>query len=439
MENKDLLKLESALLSRVVDEHNTRDAILSILKADDFLDKNHQAIMRAVVSLSNDSLPVDSITVNNWLTKKEPREDVSWAYIVGTLELASFSELPVHHAKIIKENAFKRSVTNDLQTCLTNISKNRKDVLESLETLLSRIDNGVTDVQSKSFKSFAEIKEKTKQEVASGDSAGIVLTGLQDLDEKTNGFKQGNLVVIAARPAMGKSALMSTIARSMASTGLSIYVFSLEMEDSEIVDRMISSDVGIDNGKIIGRQLDDYEQQMFLDKVDEVEDIPLYVYDKGGLTLRKLKAELKKAHKTTGLGAVFVDYLQLMSNSGDGNRENEISEISRTLKALAKEYKVPIITLSQLNRQVENREFKIPFLSDLRESGAIEQDADMVILLWRPSYYGYKSLPFDPVTKEDINTIVEDHDAYAIVAKNRKGSTGASRLTFQGRFARFTS
>lgn len=436
MTNKELIKLESALVNRVMDDPATRDSILPILKPDYLFERDHQAIMRAVVSLSDNDLPIDIITVKNWLNKNEPQDN--WASIVGTLEVANFSEKPIHHARIIQEQYLRRRVQNELTAVIKNSQNESSDIFQSLNSLSEFIDNSLADTQADSFRSFAEIKEQTKQEIITGDISGVLPSGLAKFDEKLM-MRSGNLVVVAARPAMGKSAFMSTIAKNIASNGVPVYVFSLEMEDTEIVDRMVSGDVKIANGKIINRQLDEYEERMFLDAVDEVQDIPLYVYDKGGLNMRILKSELRKASKTTGVGAVFLDYIQLMNSvSSNSNREQEVSKISRELKALSKELKVPIIALSQLSRQCENREFKLPQLSDLRESGAIEQDADAVVLLWRPSYYGYKAIPFDLVTREESDTVVEESDAYAIIAKNRKGDTGACLLNFQGMYARFT-
>lgn len=434
---EELIKLESGILSRIVDDHQTRNSVSSILNSHDFVDNDHKAIMRAVKSLTEQEAPIDSTTVNNWLNNFEPKEGRTWASIVGTLETTRFETKPVYHAKIIKQESLKRRMKKELEAALVNLE--RQDPISTLETLSERIEQSVASVEPSSFKSFAEIKETTLEEIRSGNSKSVVLSGLSALDSVSGGFREGNLIVIAARPAMGKSALMSTVARNIASQGLPTYVFSLEMEATEIVDRMVSGDVSVANGKIINRNLDEYERDLYLDKIGEVEDIPLYVYDRGGITINLIKSELRKAQKSTGVGAVFVDYIQLVSSvKNKSNREAEVSEISRTLKALAKELKCPVFALSQLNRSLESTEYKVPELQHLRESGAIEQDADKVMFLWRPAYYGFHALPFDPLTNQEDDTVVDDSDCYIKLAKNRSGNVSTCLLTFQGIYARFT-
>ena len=434
---EEIIDLESKVVNRVMDDPSTRDAILPILKPEQLADKAHQSIMKAIVSLSDDNLPIDMITVKDWLNKNEPRDN--WAAIVGTLEVASFSEKPIHHARIIKEHYLRRSMQKQLEAALYNLKAENKDVFETLGTLSERIDDSINSTESSSFRSFAEIKEQSKNEIIKNESPNIVLSGLENLDNVTNGFGAGELIIIAARPSMGKSALMNTIAMNVASNGLPVYIFSLEMDAHQIVDRMVSGDVGIANGKIIRRNLDENERALYLDKIDDVDNLPIYVYDKGGINMRTVKSEARKAYKTTGVGAVFVDYMQLMDGSSkSGNREQEISGISRALKSLARELKCPVFALSQLSRACEAREFKIPQLSDLRESGAIEQDADTVLMLYRPARYGYTVLPFDISTNEEVDTVVEEHDGYVLVEKNRNGSVDYNaRLNFQGIYTRF--
>ena len=439
MTNEELVKLESALVNRVMDDPSTRDAILPVLKPDHLADKNHQAIFRAVVSLSDDGLPIDMITVKDWLNKNEPKDN--WASIVGTLEVVSFSEKPIHHAKIIREQYLRRTAEKQLRDALVDVRKSGKDIFETLGSLGEAIDGNISDTQSSSFRSFAEVKEQSKIEITKNESANTVLSGLKSLDNVVDGFSAGDLVVIAARPSMGKSALMNTVARNIASNGLPVYIFSLEMDAYQIVDRMVSGDVGVANGKIIKRNMSEYERMLYLDKIDEVEDVPIFIYDKGAINMRSVKAEMRRAKKSTGVGAVFVDYMQLMEGvSKNQSREQEISSVSRGLKALARELKCPVFALSQLSRACELRgDPKIPQLSDLRESGAIEQDADTVMLLYRPSFYTYPMIPYDIVTGEQVDTVVEEGDVYAIIAKHRGGSLERNaKLNFQGMYTRFT-
>lgn len=434
MDGKELNKLESAMLNTLIEDSKTRQTVLPKLKPEHFKDQDHNHIYRAIDELSADDLPIDMITVKSWLDKNVGQDN--WHIKVATLDNRFLNDKPLHYATLIIESAMRRNIEKRLQNALHKIKDDSNDVFQVIDEVENTIQEQVANTESSGVKSYAELKEQTKSEVVSGESVGIVMTGLKEFDDKTYGFKNGNLIILAARPAMGKSALMNTWAKGIASTGVPVYMFSLEMEATELVDRMVSGEVGIDNGTIINRNLDEYEKKLYLDKIDETQDLPIYVYDKGGITMRELKQKARRAKQTTGIGALFVDYIQLMSGDGN-NREQEVGKISRQLKALAKDLEIPVIALAQLSRAVDNREFKLPQLSDLRESGSIEQDADMVCFLWRPSYYGYQSLPFDPLTMKDEDTMVEEHDAYVRIAKNRKGKEATVRHSFQGRFTRF--
>jgi len=434
MQNKELNRLESAMLNTLIEDAKTRKQVLPRLNEKHIQDKTHASILRAITALSDNDLPIDMISVRNWLQRNEGGKN--WAVEVATLDSKFLNDKPLHYATMIIEASMRRQLRAKLEISLQKVREDDNDVFDIVESLEKTIEEQMKNVESSGVRSFAEIKEQSKAEIASGLSPNVVFTGLPTFDELVGGFKSGDLIILAARPAMGKSALMNTWAKGIASTGVPVYMFSLEMEDTELIDRMVSGDIGVDNGDIVNRNLNELDRKLYLDKIDEVEDLPIFVYDKGGLTLREVKQKARLAKQTTGIGALFVDYIQLM-NGGGNNRHEIVGDVSRGLKALAKELEIPIIALAQLSRRVEEREFKLPQLSDLKESGDIEQDADKVFFIWRPSYYGYKSLPFDPVSGEEIDTIVEESDSYIRAAKNRRGIIGTVCLDFQGRFTRF--
>lgn len=775
MDGKELNKLESAMLNTLIEDAKTRKQVLPRLNEKHIQDKTHASILRAITALSDNDLPIDMISVRNWLQRNESGKN--WAVEVATLDSKFLNDKPLHYATMIIEASMRRQLRAKLEISLQKVREDDNDVFDIVESLEKTIEEQMKNVESSGVRSFAEIKEQSKAEIASGLSPNVVFTGLPKFDELVGGFKSGDLIILAARPAMGKalgvnegvltpkgfvpisslkagddimntdggvskvmatktwqdrpiyrvsfsngasvladiehdwlvstrknrkkgdysgvkmstrelieggvllsgnrknyavempsimhfeekplgidpyllglllgdgslnkdkvyfcnieddlidfvakhgglpkkgdgvgiskkskvyeelkrecllgtksdtkfipddyifnseqnrlallrglidtdgylnandgwieysttsnmiarqikfivsslggwctigerkgrykkddvyydaktnyrvhinfdysqtvpyssakhlskhevrnrkvpvdrvyitsidyvkhdttvciqtsakdslfitngfipthnSGLMNTFAKGIASTGVPVYMFSLEMEDTELIDRMVSGDIGVDNGDIVNRNLNELDRKLYLDKIDEVEDLPIFVYDKGGLTLREVKQKARLAKQTTGIGALFVDYIQLM-NGGGNNRHEIVGDVSRGLKALAKELEIPIIALAQLSRRVEEREFKLPQLSDLKESGDIEQDADKVFFIWRPSYYGYKSLPFDPVSGEEIDTIVEESDSYIRAAKNRRGIIGTVRLDFQGRFTRF--
>lgn len=434
MDKKEIESIESKMLNTIIEDEHSRTKVLPILSPQHFSEPDHKKIMAAIQGLDDEGSPITSITVKRWIEKHHGGQ--GWAVKVACLDTDFLSSNPNYYATILIENSARIALHKRLESSLSRLKEGNDDIFDIVESIENTIDEGIKDAVTTGVKSFEDIKQKSKHEIQTGETDGVVLTGLTNLDELTNGFRSGNLIVIGARPGMGKSALMNTIARNIASTGLPTYMFSLEMEDTELVDRMVSADVGIDNGKIINRQLDEYERDLYLSKIDEVPNLPIYIYDKGGLTMRELKSKARLAKKTTGIGALFVDYIQLMEGSGQ-NREQEVSKISRDLKALAKELKIPVVALAQLSRKVEEAHYKLPDIHHLRESGAIEQDADMIMFLWRPDAYGYRMLDFDPITGEEVPTEVGETDAYVRVAKNRKGKLGNVHLQFQGRFTRF--
>jgi replicative DNA helicase len=264
------------------------------------------------------------------------------------------------------------------------------------------------------------------------DGLSGIPSGFSKLDQITGGWQKTDLIIIAARPAMGKTAFVLTMARNMAATHkVPVAVFSLEMSSLQLVNRLISAETELGSDKIKSGRLENWEWEVFNRKLKNLEEAPLFIDDTPALSIFEFRAKCRRLKMQYNIGIIVVDYLQLMTAGGDirGNREQEVSMISRNLKAIAKEIDVPIVALSQLNRSVESREGKRPQLSDLRESGAIEQDADMVMFIHRPEYYGI-------LNDQDGNSL--KGIAEIIVAKHRNGAIGDFHLHFKAHLARFS-
>jgi replicative DNA helicase len=274
--------------------------------------------------------------------------------------------------------------------------------------------------------------ERIEENAKKPDGLSGIASGFSKLDKMTSGWQNTDLMIIAARPAMGKTAFVLSMARNMAVLKqVPVAVFSLEMSSLQLVNRLIAAETELGSEKIKSGKLEDWEWELFNRRIKNLENAPLYIDDTPALSVFEFRAKCRRLKMQYDIGIVIVDYLQLMTAGTDvkGNREQEVSTISRNLKAIAKEINVPIIALSQLNRSVESRDGKRPQLSDLRESGAIEQDADMVMFIHRPEYYG--------ITQDtDGNSLIGV--AEIIIAKHRNGSVGDVQLAFKASLARFS-
>ena len=418
------------------------DYSIDLLQPDVFYDPRHQVIFAIIQKMYLENHPVDMVTVINELKKEEKLSQAGGdAYIIElTLGVSSSAHIE-YHVRIILEKYILRSLINISANVIDNSYKESTDVFE----LLDRAEQSFFDITNGTIKKgFDTANSLVKQAIETikslKDKEGLsgIPSGFKGLDKETGGWQNSDLIIIAARPAMGKTAFLLSMARNIAvEHKIPLALFSLEMASVQLITRMIASETQISSDKLRKGTLTDEEWTRLFHNVSELENAPLYIDETPSLSVFDFRAKCRRLVMQHGVKIIMVDYLQLMTansgNKGSGNREQEIATISRSLKAIAKELNVPVIALSQLSRSVENRPGKRPQLSDLRESGAIEQDADIVSFIFRPEYYKIALWDNDP---ENEQTTTENQ-AELIIAKHRNGATADVRLSFYKSFAKF--
>ena len=427
------VEAEQSVLGAMLIEKEAIMKVMEILKPEDFYRESHRVIYQAVLSLANRSEAVDIITVTEQLRKDDKLEAVGGISYVTSLANAIPTAANVgYHARIIEEKALLRG----LITTATHIAGMGYDANEEVEQILGQAEKMILGVAGrKAGPGFTPIREiiskaMTKIEELYQSKGGItgLPTGFKDLDRLTSGLQPSDLILVAARPSMGKTAFTLNIAQHVAlREKKAVAFFSLEMSKEQLVQRMICAEAAIDSAKLRIGDLADSDWPKLVNACNRLYEAPLFIDDTAGITAAEMRSKARRLKIEHGLRLIVIDYLQLMQGSSgksSENRQQEISEISRSLKALARELNVPIIALSQLSRSVEARQSKKPLLSDLRESGSLEQDADIVSFLYREDYY-------NPET--DNKNITE-----VIVAKHRNGPVDTVRLFFHKQFTRFS-
>ncbi|MDR1672541.1 MAG: replicative DNA helicase [Bacteroidales bacterium] len=430
--------MEEAVLGAIMLEKNAIYEVIEFLKPECFYKEAHAKIYQAVLDLSLSEEPIDLKTVTHELRRKEMLEDVGGAYYVSQLTLRVMSSAHIEfHARIIYQKYIQRElirVSSQIQERAFDESTDVEDLLNSAEQAVFEISQGNLrkEVQPLGvlLNEAIEQIEKAKEK---GDLSGVP-SGFTKLDRITGGWQPTDLVIIAARPSMGKTAFVLSMARNMAvDHSFAVAVFSLEMSANQLVKRMILSETELDSDKIRTGKLETEDWTYLNEKLAVLEKAPVYIDDTPALSIFEFRAKCRRLVQQYHIGVAVIDYLQLMTWTGDtrGNREQEVSNISRSLKAIAKELNIPVIALSQLNRGVETRtglQGKRPQLADLRESGAIEQDADIVAFIHRPEYYGFA---------EDSEGNSLRGVAEIIIAKHRNGALDDVQLRFKHQFAKF--
>jgi len=433
--------LEEAVLGAMMLEQTAVNAVIDVLSPDSFYKQAHKRIFEAITFLFNDSEPIDLLTVTEALRKTGDLELVGGAYAVANLTTRIASTANVEfHARIISQKYIQRELIRVSSTIIEKAFDEKTDVfdlLDEAETSLFEVAEGNI---RKSFESMQTVMRRALDYIdkAQANESGVsgIPSGFPDLDKVTGGWQRSDMIVLAARPGMGKTAFVLTMARNIAvQEDIGCAVFSLEMSSVQLVQRLISAETEIDSDKFRKGSLEDYEYLQLHDRIGKLSNAPLFIDDTPGLNVFELRAKCRRLKQQHGIQIVVIDYLQLMSansgGSGGGNREQEISSISRSIKSIAKELDIPVIAISQLSRMVETRGGdKRPMLSDLRESGAIEQDADMVAFIYRPEYYKFT------VTDdgEDTKGLAE-----FIISKHRHGALGTVKLKFIPRLATFAN
>ncbi|RLB86113.1 MAG: replicative DNA helicase [Deltaproteobacteria bacterium] len=422
---------EQAVLGGILINNDALNSVVDILSPEDFYREAHALLFEAMMALYNEDEPSDLITFSPYLNEKNLLEKVGGNdYIALLAEAMSTSAGIMHHAEIVKDFSVRRKL---IAQC-SIISESCFQPWHNTEELLELAEQSIYDIAEErvreGFQSMQEVVKDSFRKLESvSASEGYVTgvpTGFDDFDRITAGLQPGDLIIIAGRPSMGKTALALNIGYNAAErTGKGVAIFSLEMSKMQLGIRLLGFDAGIDATRLRTGFLRDGDWARLTHSANRLSELPIFIDDSSAITVLEMKAKCRRLKKKRDLALVIVDYLQLIQGRRSAeSRQLEISEISRSLKALAKDLNVPVLALSQLNRKVEDRPNKRPQLADLRESGAIEQDADVIAFIYRDEVY-------HPTTEENRNV------AEIIVAKQRNGPTGYFKLTFQKEITRF--
>lgn len=434
------LELEEAILGALMLEKLAPEKVVDILKKNSFYHTPHQNIFEAIVELFEDNNPVDILTVTEKLRSKGMLEASGGAYYITQLTNKVTSSANIeYHAHIVTQKFIQRElirVAGEISSKGFDETTDAFELLDEAEKNLFAIKN---DSMKKNYDDIKSLIGKAIFDIENteGGKDGLtgVPTGFTSLDRITGGWQKSDLIILAARPGMGKTAFVLSMARNAAILGnKAVALFSLEMSSLQLTKRLISSETELPSDKLRFGNLDPHEWEQLHAKINALENAQIFIDDTPAISILDLKAKARRLKSQRNIDIIIIDYLQLMrgdessNNKMAGNREQEISYISRSLKGLAKELDIPIIALAQLSRAVEQRQDKRPMLSDLRESGSIEQDADLVTFIYRPEYYGQEEGP----DGEDIRGLAE-----IIIRKNRHGKTETVNLRFVDKFGKF--
>lgn len=434
---QDLLA-EQAVLGSIFISPEKLIMVREFISPDDFYKYSHKVIFRAMITLADRNDAIDAATVRNILDDQGDLQNIGGlGYIVELVNSVPTSANAEFYAKIVSEKAMLRDIISKL-TDTVNMAYEGNDSDEIIATA----EKALVDINEHSNRSgFRKISDVLKvnyenlelRSQQTSDVTGLP-TGFRDLDRITTGLHPDQLIILAARPAVGKTAFVLNIAQNVGTKqNRPVAIFSLEMGAESLVDRMLAAEGMVDSHSLRTGQLTDQDWNNVTIAQGALADAPIYIDDTPGIKITEIRARSRKLSQEVddGLGLIVIDYLQLISGTRPENRQQEVSEISRQLKILAKELKVPVIALSQLSRGVEQRQDKRPVLSDIRESGSIEQDADIVAFLYRDDYYRREG--------EKAEEIVEDNTVEVILEKNRAGARGTVKLMFQKEYNKFSS
>ena len=426
------IEAEQAVLGAMLLKPDAVTTAAEELTADDFYRETHRLIFEAMMELKERTEPVDLVTLTEQLKKVDKLAKIGGIPALSLIANSVPTAANVHyHARIVHEKAQLRSLINaatEIAGAAYESADEVEDIMDSAEKRILQVASGK---RSKDFVPLQDILLDTLEQIDlrynnKGSITGLP-TGFTELDHLTAGLQKSDLILVAARPSMGKTAFTLNIAAHVVLRAKEpVAFFSLEMSKEQLVQRLLCSEGRIDSQRLRVGELEEKEWGDLIDTANRLSAAPLYIDDTPGITVMELRSKARRLKAEHGLSLIVIDYLQLMqgraSKNGD-NRQQEISEISRSLKALARELNVPVIALSQLSRSVESRQIKRPMLSDLRESGSLEQDADIVMFLYREDYY-------DPETENKNITEV-------IIAKHRNGPVDTVDLTFLKQFTKF--
>ncbi|HRI01862.1 MAG TPA: replicative DNA helicase [Saprospiraceae bacterium] len=427
--------LEEAVLGSIMLDKNAINEALEVLRPESFYKPVHQKIFNAMMILFNQTQPIDILSVSEQLRKSKQLDEVGGLpFILELSNKVSSSANIGHYARIVSQKYLQRELIRVSTLVIKDAFEDTKDVFDMLDSAEQNL-YAITDKNLRrgyeSVGSLAYQAQKQLELLAQNTEQVVgIPSGFPDLDKITSGWQKSNLIIVAARPGMGKTSFTLALARNAAMDFRKpVALFSLEMNNLELVNRLISMEAEVEGGKLRSGKLTDPEWTKIHSAIQSLSDAPIYIDDTPSLNVFELRAKCRRLHQHHGVSLVIIDYLQLMtmgSNDKRGSREQEISSISRALKSLAKELNIPVIALSQLNRAAETQGSKRPQLSHLRESGAIEQDADMVLFIYRTDYYEL----------DDKQEIPKGYTEL-IIAKHRNGAVGSVFMKFKNDFAKF--
>ena len=425
------IEAEQSVLGAMLIKKEAITQAQELLRPDDFYREAHRIVFETMLELAGDNEAVDLVTLTEALRKKEMLEKVGGiSFITALANYVPTAANIVYHAQIVKEKSELRhliDVATEIASAAYEATDDVKDIMDDAEKKILAVAANQTGGAFEPIRNIV-IDTVGRVETLYENQGGLtgISTGFRDLDRDTSGLQKSDLILVAARPSMGKTAFTLNIATYAAMHGHTVAFFSLEMSKEQLVQRMLCSEGGIDSQRLRTGQLEDADWDRLINTADRVSKASIYIDDTAGINVMDLRSKARRLKAEHGLDLIVIDYLQLMqgrARSNSDNRQQEISEISRSLKALARELDVPVVALSQLSRSVESRTVKKPMLSDLRESGSLEQDADIVMFLYREDYYDQET------ERKNITEV--------IIAKHRNGPIGTIELFFQKEFTKF--
>lgn len=414
-----------------------------VLQPDDFYEHANRIVFQAMLNISDREEVIDPVTLQDELKKNNQVDDIGGIAYVTELSMATPTAAHVtYYAKIVKRKAILRNLISTSQRIIQNAIEGSDDVTDILDDAESQIMGVSQDNASGGFKSIHDVLNTAMEEINSIPDDGNMVTGLpsgfSELDKMTTGFHDDELIILAARPGVGKTAFALNVAQFVGlKTDKTVAMFSLEMGAEQLVQRMLASEGLIDSQHLRTGQLTDEEWRKLVVAAGSLDNTSIYIDDTPGIKMSEIRAKARRlAKEKRNLGLIVIDYLQLIEGPRSESRQQEVSAISRQLKKLAKELHIPVIALSQLSRSVEQRQDKRPVLSDIRESGSIEQDADIVAFLYRDDYYRDER---DEDDEGEVEAEEDNGEVEVIIEKNRSGTRGTVKLMFSKPYNRFSN
>ncbi|RRG18142.1 replicative DNA helicase [Weissella viridescens] len=443
------IKAEQAVLGSILLSTDPTDLLAqvsSILTPADFFRTAHQLIFRAMLNLDDEQRAIDVLTITDELEKENQVENVGgMAYLTELATSVPVAGNAMYYARIVKDKSLRRELIDTLQEGTQGSYTGAEDVEELVADVSAKLDTINAGEKTTDFKDIAEVVNRSFEQIEANSGTDDQVTGLATgypaLDNLTTGFHGGEMIIVAARPAVGKTAFVLNIAQrvAVADPNLPVVIFSLEMPDTALVNRMLAAEGNINSQHMRTGTLDSEEWNSLAVAMGSLSKTKIFIDDTPGIKVNEIRSKLRRLQKKEGqIGLVIIDYLQLIEGSGSEGRQQEVSAISRSIKKMAMELDTPVIALSQLSRSVEQRQDKRPMLSDIRESGSIEQDADIVAFLYRDDYYRDNEdddSPQDPREEEEQDV----GEIEVIIEKNRSGARGTAHLLFVKSYNKFSN